>query len=130
VRERWSKFAQGLVEVAAFAESPVRLSILPRATDIISDIPGTLTFLRTFPAFGLVVDPAALLVESMLPDRMDHLSRIVDALVKHPACEAVVARDGADEWDRALLGAAEGAGRVVVRRRATDGARGPGGLGD
>jgi len=119
VRDRWNRFASALAAGATTADGRLRLFIMPTASAIVSDLPGTLTFLRTYPAYGLVVDPAALLTQSMLRDQMDHLVRIVDALVGHPACEAVVMGGGPEPWEHALQAAALSAGKAVIHRSNT-----------
>ena len=119
-RDRWGRFAVALAGRAAERLPGLRLSVMPHAEAILSDIPGTMSFLRTMPGFGLVLNPAALLAESMRANRMDHLVRIVDTLVGHSSCEAVVVgeTEGAhcDEWDREVLAAAREANRRIVVR--------------
>lgn len=119
-RERWARFAAALLAGAAERDSGMRLLVLPDVEAVLSDIPGTLTFLRTMPGFGLLIEPAGLMAESMVSNRMDHLVRIVETLVGHSSCEGVVVGGGmelGEEWDEGVLSAAKAAGKPVVHRR-------------
>lgn len=75
-----------------------RLLLLPHASDVLSDTQRCLTFLTKrgggAGGFGVVIDPMALLTESMLERAGDHLARVaasvlpaygVAAMVIHPA---------------------------------------------
>lgn len=91
-RGRWDARS---AELAVEAEHRgVRLAIWPHAEDVVSDIPGVVTFCRavsntrggaesvsaaTTP-WGLLLDPAALMTPAMLPNADDHLARLRDML--------------------------------------------------
>jgi hypothetical protein len=65
----------------------------PLATDVISDGPSLLTFLRSRPQRRFLFDPHGLLTEAMLPKAEDHLARLEEALGTHPACWARLLRE-------------------------------------
>lgn len=69
------------------------LILWPSAGDALSDIPSCLSFLRRYESgpFRLLIEPAALLAESMLPRAAEHLERIVDSLADHPGVAASMA---------------------------------------
>ncbi len=81
------------IEAALTALRPTNIEILlhPLATDLVSDIPSALGVLRKWSAqpLGLLLEPAALFTESMLPRAEDHLQRMGEALGEHPATAAV-----------------------------------------
>jgi len=66
------------------------LVIYPRARDVISDVPSTLTFLRSRPAWRLMLDPAELLTPEMVERAEEHLTRFADTLAQHEAMLGVV----------------------------------------
>jgi hypothetical protein len=70
----------------------VRPLLWPHAQDVVSDVPGIVTFCRAQPTphddtapaadrgWGVLLDPAALLTPDMLTNAGDHLARVRDAL--------------------------------------------------
>lgn len=72
------------------------LLLWPRADQIISDIPSAWSLLRTLETerLGLVLDPDAMITESMRSHRADHLQRFADALASEPRTALVIDRGG------------------------------------
>src|SRR6185295_13688299 len=97
-------------------ERSIEWWMIPRVGDVLSDIPSSLGFLRSRQGqpFGLLLDPAALLTESMLRHWVDHVERSLEAIGAHEACRAIVLHNvGEQEGDSvdarlALTGLEEG----------------------
>jgi hypothetical protein len=68
--------------VGRLATSRGTFWLWPSASGVLSDVPSTQTFFRARAdqAFGLFLDPAALLTPAMIPKAEDHLARIFAAL--------------------------------------------------
>lgn len=62
----------------------------PEANHLISDVPSTLAALRAHPNLRLALDPAALLTESMLVHRAQHMERARHAFGQHPQVACVM----------------------------------------
>lgn len=94
----WAAGARGALDQAVEALAPamagrgITLLLWPRAGDVLSDIPSTLTFLRRWSGggVGLLLEPAALIAESMLGRVEEHLGRIGEALGAHEATAAIL----------------------------------------
>jgi hypothetical protein len=67
-------------------ESGVTLVLRPDARQILPDVPSVLAFLRkrSDQPFEVILDPMALLTESMVERAEDHLARALDAAAGHP----------------------------------------------
>ena len=76
-----------------------KLVLWPRATDAVSDVPSILTFLRGHPGWEFMLDPMALMTEEMLPRRMEHAMRMLEALGAHPALAGLVVPEDDDLGD-------------------------------
>lgn len=76
-----------------------KLVLWPRATDAVSDVPSILTFLRGHPGWEFMLDPMALMTEEMLPRRMEHAMRMLEALGAHPALAGIVVPEDDDLGD-------------------------------
>lgn len=70
----------------------VELVLWPRIGDALSDIPSCLSFLRRHESgpFRLMIEPAALLDESMLLRAAEHLERIIDSFAEHSGVAATM----------------------------------------
>lgn len=88
-RECFERFVES-VEASAIS---ARVVWWPLATDVISDAPSLLTFLRANPVRRFLFDPQGLLTREMLPKAEDHLARLEVALSTHPACWARLVRE-------------------------------------
>ncbi len=77
----------------------IRKLLFPHAQDVVSDVPGIVTFCRAQTGeqgWKVLLDPDALLTESMKPNAEDHLWRLRDALLMdfvRERIEAVVERE-------------------------------------
>lgn len=60
-----------------------KVAVWPRAASALSDVPSTSAFMRAHEAWGLVLEPAALLTEEMATRAGEHLERIVSSLASH-----------------------------------------------
>jgi hypothetical protein len=93
----------------------VSVWLSPRASDLISDLPSTLSALRTHEGLGLFLDPGALLTESMKARAAEHVARMIEALVAHDRCAAVALGSGVPAALRGdLERAAAVAGKPIV----------------
>lgn len=107
----------------SLTEHGLTLAFAPRIADMLSDIPGTLSFLRKWQGhpLGIVLEPRAMLAESMVARAEEHLQRLGESLGEHPATLAVVGGDEPEPSLASLLGefarAASGAGKLVIRGR-------------
>lgn len=74
------------------AETPATLLLRPHARQVLSDAQACITFLRPRPdqPIRLLLDPASMLTDAMLPTAEDHLARIFEALGPHPNVAAVL----------------------------------------
>lgn len=74
-------------------DASTELWLLPRAGDVVSDVPSIATLLRSVggPRLGVVLDPAAILTPSMLERAEEHLDRVRTTLGSAPGVRAVVA---------------------------------------
>lgn len=94
----WGPRARAALDAAcaglegALAGAGLTLYLRPRAGDVLSDVPSCLGFLRSNSQghFGLVLEPGALLAESMLPRAQEHLDRAVGALLDQPSLGALI----------------------------------------
>lgn len=91
-RGRWD--AQSAVLTTEAERRGVRPMLWPHAEDVVSDIPGLVTFCRAMSnprggaesgsaaktAWALLLDPAALMTPAMLSNADDHLARLRDTL--------------------------------------------------
>jgi hypothetical protein len=97
---------------APFRYAGKTLCILPRASDPLSDVPGTLTFLRQRGTSNVrvVLDPALLLTSSMLGNAEDHLTRAILSIGQMPGLEAIILRNikPADDGSFLSVGLVEG----------------------
>lgn len=75
------------------------LLLWPRADQVVSDIPSAWSLLRTLETerLGLVLDPDAMITESMREHRADHLQRFADALASEPRTAMLIDRGGLPE---------------------------------
>jgi hypothetical protein len=83
---------------------------VPSVGDVLSDIPSTLAFMRGRQGqpLRILLDPGALLTESMLGHWEDHVGRASDAIGGHESCRGVVLhgvgeRSGEDPESRLAL---------------------------
>lgn len=62
--------------------------------ELLSDVPGCLSLLRRFEGTGLrlAVDPGAMLSDEMTRDADDHATRVIEALLPHPAAGLLIVR--------------------------------------
>jgi hypothetical protein len=74
----------------ALSPRGVQLCLRPHARHILSDVQGTLAFLRSHPDLHLVLDPASLFAASMLQRAEDHLARIFESLGSHRTTVALL----------------------------------------
>jgi hypothetical protein len=75
----------------AAASHPQRQWIAwPRVGDVLSDIPGIVTFLRTTHGWKVLLDPVALLTPAMHPLADEHLARILGSLAENPGVWGVL----------------------------------------
>jgi hypothetical protein len=91
---RYRECFERFVEDVERSSVSARIVWWPRATDVLSDAPSLLTFLRASPQRRFLFDPHGLLSVAMLTKAEDHLARLEEALGAHPACWARLARDG------------------------------------
>ncbi|MFO0833904.1 MAG: hypothetical protein U0638_02955 [Phycisphaerales bacterium] len=72
------------------------LLLWPRADQLISDIPSAWSLLRTLETerLGLLLDPDAMITESMRVHRADHLQRFADSLASEPRTALLIDRGG------------------------------------
>ncbi len=107
----------------ALAGSGAELLVLPHAGDVLSDVQRCLKFLDRWAEvatpIGLVLDPSALMTESMLDRAADHLGRMAASLLSRRGVAGVVVPDeaksgriSASEWEPII--AAARAHRVPV----------------
>lgn len=97
-RGGFERFAQRTAALASeHALVPV---LLPAHSDVISDGPSLMTFLRSAPAaWRFVAAPALLLTDAMLRDAEDHLARVFAPLATHERCWAVLLSDARPSAD-------------------------------
>ncbi|MFO0857647.1 MAG: hypothetical protein U0640_09865 [Phycisphaerales bacterium] len=86
-RAQWSKFAKHLESICP---ESTQLVLWPRSTDVISDSPSTLSFIRSNPKWKFLVDPASLITESMRRDVMEHVDRLIELMIAHDACAGII----------------------------------------
>lgn len=86
-RAQWSKFAMHLETICS---ETTQLVLWPRSTDVISDSPSTLSFIRSNPKWKFLVDPASLITESMRGDVMEHVDRLIELMIAHDACAGII----------------------------------------
>lgn len=86
-RGQWAKFAK---YVEGISENKTQLILWSRSTDVISDSPSTLSFVRSNPKWKFLLDPVALITEEMRRDVMEHVDRLVELMLPHEACAGVV----------------------------------------
>lgn len=86
-RAQWSKFAKHLETICP---ETTQLVLWPRSTDVISDSPSTLSFIRSNPKWKFLVDPASLITESMRRDVMEHVDRLIELMIAHDACAGII----------------------------------------
>ncbi|MBS0195191.1 MAG: hypothetical protein JSR77_00375 [Planctomycetes bacterium] len=75
---------------SAAASHSLEPVIWPLAGAAVSDAPSIATFLRSYPAWRFIFDPAALLVPDMLDRAQEHLTRLHEALGSHDRIAAAV----------------------------------------
>ncbi|HEX2837573.1 MAG TPA: hypothetical protein VHN77_05550 [Phycisphaerales bacterium] len=109
----------------------VRLVLWPHAEDVVSDIPGLVTFCRAasnsrvgaesgsaaMAPWALLLDPAALLTPAMLSNADDHLARLRDTMELDfvRACVAgIVLRERLPDGTFAGLSSTSGVSRAIV----------------
>ncbi len=82
------------------AGSGAELLVLPHAGDVLSDVQRCLKFLDRWAEasepIGLIVDPAAMMTDSMLNRAADHLGRMAASLLSRRGVRAVVVPVGGD----------------------------------
>lgn len=101
--EGWNAMDRWLDEtLPRLDEAGHTLLLRPDASHILSDARSCLTILqqRQSPGLRLLLDPVAMLTPDMLTDADDHLRRLLDTLLHHPATAAVVLTDAAPDSDR------------------------------
>jgi hypothetical protein len=101
----WSAAARGAAADALHAamewagKTRLTVCLKPQATHVISDVPSTLAALRAHPALRLALEPAALLTDSMLAHRAQHLERMKHAFAQHPQVACLIVRGPEDAGD-------------------------------
>jgi len=95
--DRFNTFCDALADALVQSEAAVwqagpTIWMRPHASHVLCDAQRCLTFLNARPSspFGLLLDPVALLVPSMLASYEDHLGRIFQTLGHHPATGALM----------------------------------------
>jgi len=85
----------------SIVESEATLLVLPHAGDVLSDVQRCLKFLdrwaEAIEPIGLIVDPAALMTESMLDREADHLGRMAASLISRRGVAGVVVPSEAEK---------------------------------
>jgi sugar phosphate isomerase/epimerase len=89
----------------------ITLYLRPHAAHVVSDIPSTLALLRTHGSLRLAWDASALLAESMLPRRAEHLERMTHAFAGHPQLGCVVG-DGPEGGESPMVASGQEVPRV------------------
>lgn len=89
-RAKLDQAIEGLLPV--LRERGATLLIRPALGDMVSDIPSALGIIRKWSnqPVGLLVEPSALLTESMIERVADHLQRIGEALGEHDATAGIL----------------------------------------
>lgn len=89
-RAKLDQAIEGLLP--ALRERGATLLIRPALGDMVSDIPSALGIVRKWSSqpVGLLVEPSALLTESMIERAADHLQRIGEALGEHESTAGVL----------------------------------------
>lgn len=87
------------------------LYLRPHAAHVVSDIPSTLALLRTQGSLRLAWDANALLAESMLPRRVEHLERMTHAFAGHPQLGCVMG-DGPEGGEPSIVASGQEVPRV------------------
>lgn len=70
----------------------IEMALWPNVGEALSDVPSCLSFLRRYESgpYKLLIEPAALLAESMVPRAGEHMERILDSLAEHPGVAAML----------------------------------------
>lgn len=102
----WETLEARLAEILpTFEAVGARLLLRPHVRHVISDAPAIRRILGQFDssALGILLEPAAMLTAGMTSDARDHLTRLLEALARHPRVAAIL-MTGAD---RPALGQAD-----------------------
>ncbi|MBX3377169.1 MAG: hypothetical protein KF678_09235 [Phycisphaeraceae bacterium] len=92
-KEAWAKLEAWCDAIAPGLERAQGVACLwPHPRHVLSDVQSCVTFLkkRSGQRFEVLLDPAGLLTEAMLPRAEDHLTRAMEALAGHDNVKAVV----------------------------------------
>ncbi len=101
----WSAAARGAATdvIHTATEWAVRtgwtVCLRPEASHLISDVPSTLAALRSHSSLRLALEQAALLTDSMLPQRAQHMERLRHAFGQHSQLGCVMVADAGIEAD-------------------------------